>query len=58
MHFDFEAEHIGVKGDHRVDIVYDVPNTDLAHIFTSKMDSFSASVFLLAKLWQRREIHM
>src|SRR6476469_981638 len=36
MHFDFEAEHIGVKRDRRIDIVYDVTNTDLAHIFTSE----------------------
>src|SRR5512144_1602254 len=39
MHFDFEAEHIGVKRDRRIDIVYDVTNTDLAHIFTSETDS-------------------
>jgi hypothetical protein len=36
MHFDFEAEHIGVKRDRRIDIVYDITNTDLAHIFTSE----------------------
>jgi hypothetical protein len=38
MHFDFEAQYIGVEGDHCLDIVYDVPNTDFAHIFTFEMD--------------------
>src|SRR5690242_603462 len=34
MHFNFKAEHIGVERDRRIDIVYDVTNTDLAHIVT------------------------
>jgi hypothetical protein len=34
MHFDLEAEHVGVEGNRRIDIVNDVSNINFAHDFS------------------------